>query len=49
MNFEIPVPMKQEHEALHDQLPQASQAGGEVGELAESLAQPVHPHFVKED
>ena len=35
MNYEIPVPLKQEHEALHGQLRQAKQAGGEVGELAE--------------
>lgn len=49
MNFEIPVPLKQEHEALHDQLRQATQAGGEVGELAETLARLMHPHFVKED
>ena len=49
MNYEIPVPLKQEHEALHDQLRQATQAGGEVGELAETLALLMHPHFVKED
>ena len=39
MNYEIPVPLKQEHDALHDQLRQATQAGGEVGELAEILGQ----------
>ena len=49
MNYEIPVPLKQEHEALHDQLRQATQAGGEVGEFAETLARLMHPHFVKED
>ena len=49
MNYEIPMPLKQEHEALHDQLRQATQAGGEVGELAETLAGLMHPHFVKED
>ena len=49
MNYEIPVPLKQEHEALHDQLRQATQAGGEVGELAETVARLMHPHFVKED
>ena len=43
------MPLKQEHEALHDQLRQATQAGGEVGELAETLARLMHPHFVKED
>ena len=49
MNCEIPVPLKQEHEALHGQLRLATQAGGEVGELAETLALLMHPHFVKED
>ena len=49
MNYEIPLPLKQEHEALHDQLRQATQAGGEVGELAKTLARLMHPHFVKED
>ena len=49
MNFEIPLPLKQEHEALHDQLRQVTQADGEVGELAKALAQLMHPHFVKED
>ena len=49
MNCEIPVPLKQEHEALHEQLRQATQAGGEVGELAGILARLMHPHFVKED
>lgn len=49
MNFEIPLPLKQEHEALHDQLRQATQADGEVGELARTLARLMHPHFVKED
>ena len=49
MNFEIPLPLKQEHEALHDRLRQATQADGEVGELARTLARLMHPHFVKED
>lgn len=30
-------------------MPQATQAGGEFGELAETLARLMHPHFVKED
>ena len=49
MNYEIPVPLKQEHEALHEQLRQAPQARGEVGELAETVLRLMHPHFVKED
>ena len=49
MNYEIPVPLKQKHEALHDQLRQATQVGGEVGKLAETVARLMYPHFVKED
>lgn len=49
MNFEIPLPLQQEHEALHEQLRQATQAGGEIGEAAKPLAALMHPHFVKED
>ena len=49
MNFEIPLPLKQEHEALHGRLRQATQADGGVGELARTLARLMHPHFVKED
>lgn len=49
MNYDIPLPLKQEHEELHDQLRLATQAGGEVGELATTLARLMHPHFVKED
>lgn len=49
MNYDIPLPLKQEHEALHEQLRQATQAVGEVGELATTLARLMHPHFVKED
>ena len=49
MKFEIPLPLRQEHEALHGQLRQATQAGGEVGEAAKTLVGLMHPHFVKED
>ncbi|HEY8709223.1 MAG TPA: hemerythrin domain-containing protein [Burkholderiaceae bacterium] len=49
MNYEIPLPLKQEHEELHEQLRQATQVGGEVGELAKTLARLMHPHFLKED
>jgi len=49
MNYAIPLSLKQEHEALHDQLRQATQVEGEVGELAKVLARLMHPHFVKED
>jgi iron-sulfur cluster repair protein YtfE (RIC family) len=49
MNFEIPLPLRQEHEELHARLRQVTQADGEVGELARALARLMHPHFVKED
>jgi hemerythrin-like domain-containing protein len=49
MNFPIPQPLQQEHEALHAELRNATQAGGAVGEAAKALARLMHPHFVKED
>lgn len=49
MNFQIPLPLQQEHEALHERLRAATQAGGDVGEAAKTVAQLMHPHFVKED
>jgi len=49
MKFTIPAPLQQEHEALHEELRRATQAGGEVGEAAKTLARLMHPHFVKED
>lgn len=49
MNIEIPKPLQDEHEALHEQLRKATQAEGEVGSRAKTLASLMHPHFVKED
>ncbi|MCO5123101.1 MAG: hemerythrin domain-containing protein [Rhizobacter sp.] len=49
MKFTIPTPLQQEHEALHDALRLATQAGGDVGDAARHLAEVMHPHFVKED
>jgi hypothetical protein len=49
MKFDIPTPLHQEHEALHDELRRATQADGEVGGAARELARLMHPHFVKED
>lgn len=49
MKFTIPQTLQREHEALHERLRQATQAGGEVGEAAKTLARLMHPHFVKED
>jgi hypothetical protein len=49
MKFEIPLPLRQEHEQLHAELRRATEAEGEVGEAARRLARLMHPHFVKED
>ena len=49
MKFTIPLPLQQEHEALHEKLREATQAGGDVGDAAKTLARLMHPHFVKED
>lgn len=49
MNYPIPQPLQQEHEALHTELRNATQAGGAVGDAAKALAKLMHPHFVKED
>lgn len=49
MTFTIPSTLQQEHEALHDELRRATEAGGEVGQAAADLAALMHPHFVKED
>jgi hypothetical protein len=44
MNYEIPSPLRQEHDELHEQLRQATQAGGDVGAAATALAR-----LLKED
>jgi iron-sulfur cluster repair protein YtfE (RIC family) len=49
MKFTIPLTPQHEHDFLHERLRQATQAGGEVGEAAKTLARLMHPHFVKED
>jgi hypothetical protein len=49
MTFEIPAPLKAEHDELHAQLLKASQAPGAVGEAAREVARLLHPHFVKEE
>ena len=49
MRFDIPLPLRQEHEQLHAELRRATRAEGEVGEAARRLARLMHPHFVKED
>jgi hypothetical protein len=49
MKFEIPRPMKLEHEELHGMLRKATKEPGEVGEAAIAVAKLMHPHFIKEE
>ena len=49
MKFQIPQPMKEEHEELHVELRKAVMAGGKVGEAAKAVAHVLHPHFEREE
>lgn len=49
MEFNIPQPLKLEHEELHAQLAKATKIGGQIGEAATAVAKLLHPHFVKEE
>jgi len=49
MKFEIPHPLKVEHEKLHDMLRKATKEPGEIGDAAKAVAALMHPHFVKEE
>ena len=49
MKFEIPNPMKIEHDELHADLVKATQAGGQTAEAAKAVAKVLHNHFVKEE
>lgn len=49
MEFKIPQPLKDEHEALHSTLVRATRAPGATGEAARAVAAVLHPHFVKEE
>jgi uncharacterized protein with von Willebrand factor type A (vWA) domain len=49
MEFQIPPSLKSEHEELHAELVKAIQAGGRIGKAAQSVAEVLHPHFVKEE
>jgi hypothetical protein len=46
MKFEIPRPLKVEHEKLHDILRKATKEAGELGDAAKAVAKLLHPHFV---
>jgi iron-sulfur cluster repair protein YtfE (RIC family) len=45
----IPRSIKQEHEAIHNALIEATQQPGQVGTSAKALAAVLHPHFVREE
>ena len=49
MRFEIPRPMKIEHDELHAELVKATRAGSQTGEAAKAVAKVLHSHFVKEE
>ncbi len=49
MKFEIPAPLKAEHDELHADLVKATTAGGRTGEAAKAVAKVLHRHFVKEE
>lgn len=49
MKFQIPKPMKEEHEELHSNLKKAVMSGGKIGEAAKAVAHALHPHFQREE
>lgn len=49
MKFDIPIPLKTEHDELHADLVKATKAGGQTGEAAKAVAKALHHHFVKEE
>jgi hypothetical protein len=49
MTFDIPKPLKAEHDELHAELVRATKAGGRTSDAAKTVARLLHPHFVKEE
>jgi hypothetical protein len=49
MKFEIPRPLKAEHDQLQSDLVEATRAGGRTAEAAKAVAKLLHPHFLKEE
>ena len=47
--IEIPKSIQAEHEAIHSTLVEATKATGRVGAAAKTLAEILHPHFVREE
>lgn len=49
MEFKIPLPLRVEHEELHNMLRKATKEPGEIGDAAKVVAKLMHPHFLKEE
>ncbi len=49
MKTKIPESLKLEHEELHNQLTEATKAGGKIAEAAKVVAHTLHSHFVSEE
>lgn len=49
MEIKTPISLKTEHEELHAMLRKATQISGKTGEAAKTVAELMHPHFVKEE
>ncbi|MFO0982308.1 MAG: DUF6448 family protein [Planctomycetota bacterium] len=49
MGFDIPAPLRAEHDALHSALARAIESGGKTGEAASAVASILHPHFAAEE
>jgi hypothetical protein len=49
MEFKIPQPLQVEHNELHEELAKATKRPDQIGEAAKTVAQILHPHFVKEE
>ena len=47
--IEIPAALKAEHEEIHGRLATATKLPGRTGEAARTLAEVLHPHFVREE
>lgn len=49
MEFEIPLPLRSEHDELHVELARATKVKGKIGTAAQAVATILHSHFVKEE
>lgn len=47
--FEVPAPLRAEHEELHERLAAAIRESGAIGAAAREVGRLLHPHFVREE